>query len=106
MAYLKPGHWTRKYFTKNYWTTRFQYWPGFEIKSHALLLQKELRNPKIYKYESRLELELKILSKYKLIKSIKKITEIDIKSEYKLVKTKVSNDYLLMLDEDLWLSEL
>lgn len=104
MGYLKPGYWARKYFSLNYWHSRFAYWPGFEVKSTALPLEKGKRKLKIFKHSSRLELVISILSKHKFIKAIERI-KINISSEYKLIKSKKENIELLMLDEDVWLAE-
>ncbi len=91
--------------TKEYWASRFQYWPCFEIKSHALPLEKEKRKPRVFKYQSRLELALNILSEVKFTKAISKVS-ISIMNKYKFIKTKRENIELLMLDEDLWLSSM
>ena len=104
MGNLKPGFFNSRYFTKNYWQSKFPYFTGYFTKSRALLLPKE-KKPKFFKYSSRLELCIKILSKTKLIKYIDGIN-ICIESSYSFIKANREDIELFLIDDDLWLSEL
>lgn len=106
MPQIKPGHWQQRYWPEGYFDHKFSYFPCFIVGvKYDLAIEDLLKKKKLnVVHVSRIEFGLLVNSNFFYISSNIKVKE-KLKQETIIEVKNIEEADLILIDEDVWLSE-
>ncbi len=106
MPQIKPGFFTSRFFPEGYWDHKFSYFPCFVVGvKYDLAISELLKKKKLnVVHVSRIEFGLLVNSNFFYISSNIKVKE-KLNQETIIEVKNIEEADLILIDEDVWLSE-